>query len=192
MDRLAAVQSQADSLATKNRELRDKNKHLVTRTDDAARKLHNKARQATRARTAADGLRAELNRSKHARAVQTGRFLRRKHDGIVRAMTNAKMGKDQRWMKGKGGIFTEASREMFRELVALKVAPDNVDPIHTVGTGLGIDVQDHISGRHVGRVVEEGGITSDLQVAKEMSDSKAVALSGDGTTIKHIHPMSPQ
>ncbi|KAK6997126.1 hypothetical protein R3P38DRAFT_2563891 [Favolaschia claudopus] len=76
---------------------------------------------------------------------------------------------------------------MVRELVALKVTPENVDPvIHTVGTGLGLQVQDHISARQVGRVMEEGGIASDVQVAMEINASKAITLSGDGTTIKHI------
>ncbi|KAJ7766983.1 hypothetical protein DFH07DRAFT_915798 [Mycena maculata] len=90
-------------------------------------------------------------------------------------------------MKGKGGIFTEPSREMFRDLVALKVTAENVDPvIHTVGCGLGLEVQDHISARQIGRVMEEGGIASDIQVVMEMNASKAGALSSDGTKIRHI------
>ncbi len=80
---------------------------------------------------------------------------------------------DKRWMKGKRGIFTEKSREMVRDLVSMSVAPANVDRVvHAAGAGLGIDVQDHISARHVGRIVEEGGIASDLQVTGEMHASK--------------------
>jgi hypothetical protein len=49
-------------------------------------------------------------------------------------------------MKGKGGVFTESSREMIRDLVVLKVPTMNVEPvIHTVGRGLGREVQDHVS-----------------------------------------------
>ncbi|KAJ7936601.1 hypothetical protein B0H13DRAFT_1450923, partial [Mycena leptocephala] len=83
------------------------------------------------------------------------------------------------------GVLTEGSREMFRELVALKVTAENIDPvIHTVGNGLGLQVQDHISARQIGRVMEEAGIASDIQVAGEINASKGV---GDGTTIKHIN-----
>jgi hypothetical protein len=64
---------------------------------------------------------------------------------------------------------------MFRDLVALKVSPENVDPvIHTVGNGLGLQVQDHISAHQIGRVMEEAGIASDIQVAMEINTSKGV------------------
>ncbi|KAJ6521054.1 hypothetical protein DFH09DRAFT_1097996 [Mycena vulgaris] len=39
----------------------------------------------------------------------------------------------------------------------------------------------------VGRIVEEGGTASDLQVAAEIRASKAFASSGDGTTILHVN-----
>jgi hypothetical protein len=55
------------------------------------------------------------------------------------------------------------------------VSPENIDPvIHTVGTGLGLQVQDHISARQIGRVMEEAGIASDIQVAMEINASKGV------------------
>ncbi|KAJ7118078.1 hypothetical protein C8R44DRAFT_528154, partial [Mycena epipterygia] len=86
------------------------------------------------------------------------------------------------------GIFTETSREMFRDLVALKVSGGNVGPvIHTVGQGLGLQVQGHISSRQIVRVMEEAGIASDIQVAMEVNASKAVTLGGDGTTINHLN-----
>ncbi|KAJ7610542.1 hypothetical protein DFH06DRAFT_1148087 [Mycena polygramma] len=187
MDRIAALEFKAAALTSENTNLKENNESLVSRADDLGRQLHNKSRQAIRARVSAGTLRAALKRSKHARVVQTGRLNRRKRDGIAKAMHDARISYTRRWMKGKGGIFTETSREMFRELVALKVSPENIDPvIHTVGRGLGFQVQDHISARHVGRVMEEAGIASDIQVAMEIDESKAVALSGDGTKIRHI------
>ncbi|KAJ7804447.1 hypothetical protein B0H14DRAFT_3486189 [Mycena olivaceomarginata] len=39
----------------------------------------------------------------------------------------------------------------------------------------------------VGRMIEEGGIASDLQVASEIQAAKAFTLSGDGTTIRHLN-----
>ncbi|KAK6987769.1 hypothetical protein R3P38DRAFT_3445906 [Favolaschia claudopus] len=170
-------------MESENSSLKENNEALVSRADELARRLHNKSRQANRARLSADGLRAELNRSKHARAVQAVRLGRRKTDGIGKAMKLARVSDTKRWMKGKGGIFVEKSREMVRELVALKVTPENVDPvIHTVGTGLGLQVQDHISARQVGRVMEEGGIASDVQVAMEINASKAATASATDHT----------
>ncbi|KAK6996436.1 hypothetical protein R3P38DRAFT_2565678, partial [Favolaschia claudopus] len=171
MDRLASVERKAAALTSENIRLRENNDSLSTRAENLGRKLHNKTRQATRARASANELRAELNCSKHARAIQAGRLTRRKTDGIQKALKQARVGVEKRWMKGKGGIFTEKSREMVRDLVALKVSPENIDPvIHTVG-----------------RIMEEGGIASDIQVAMEINASKAITLSGDGTTIKHIN-----
>ncbi|KAK6992055.1 hypothetical protein R3P38DRAFT_2571637 [Favolaschia claudopus] len=171
LERMAALEHRMATMESENSSLKENNEALVSRADELARRLHNKSRQANRARLSADGLRAELNRSKHARAVQAVRLGRRKTDGIGKAMKLARVSDTKRWMKGKGGIFVEKSREMVRELVALKVTPENVDPvIHTVG-----------------RVMEEGGIASDVQVAMEINASKAITLSGDGTTIKHIN-----
>ncbi|KAJ7251477.1 hypothetical protein B0H12DRAFT_1185276 [Mycena haematopus] len=91
-------------------------------------------------------------------------------------------------MKGVGGIFTEASREMVRDLVGFKVASANVDGVvHTVAKGVGIELQDHISARQVGRIVEEGGIASDIQVVSEIQAAKSFTVSGDGTTIRHLN-----
>lgn len=173
MDRLASVEEKAADLASENVRLHENIDALSSRSEDLGRKLHNKLRQATRARVSTDRLRAELRRSKHARAVQAGRLARRKSDGVSKAMKQARVGQNQHWMKGKGGIFMEPAREMFRDLVALKVGAENVDPvIHTVGRGLGVQVQDHVSARQIGRVMEEGGIASDIQVAMEIRASK--------------------
>ncbi|KAJ7699750.1 hypothetical protein B0H14DRAFT_2649010, partial [Mycena olivaceomarginata] len=182
MDRLASVERKAHTLASENAQLKENYDALSTCANDLGCKLHNKSRQANRTRASANELRAELNRSKHARVVQAGRLDRRKVDGIGKAMKQARLGLTKRWMKGKGGVFTEPSREMFRELVALKVSPENLDPvIHTVGSGLGLQVQDHVSARQIGRVMEEAGIASDIQVVMEINTSK-----GTGRPITRI------
>jgi hypothetical protein len=164
MQRMAILESRAAALESENTSLKENNEQLGSHANELAQRLHNKSRQATRARVSADELRADLNRSKHARVVQAGRLERRKTDGIGKAMKEARIGVTKCWMKGKGGVFTEPSHEMFRELVAFKVLPENIDPvIHTVGTGLGLQVQDHISARQIGRVMEEAGL---LQISK--------------------------
>ncbi|KAJ7655907.1 hypothetical protein B0H17DRAFT_1146300 [Mycena rosella] len=99
--------------ASDNAGLKENNDLLVARADDLGRRLHNKTRQANRARVSADTLRDALGRSKHARAIQAGRLERRKRDGIEKALTEVRLGLTKRWMKGKGGTFTEPSREIF-------------------------------------------------------------------------------
>ncbi|KAF8193551.1 hypothetical protein K438DRAFT_1969460 [Mycena galopus ATCC 62051] len=188
MARLAAVEGEASALVSQNTKLKENNDVLVAHADNLGRKLHNKTRQANRARASVELLRTDLRRSKHSRIVQAGRLGRRKKDGIRKALHDARAESNKHWMKGKGGIFTEKSREMFRDLVALKIAAKNVDPvIQTVGRGLGVEVQDTVSARQINRVVEEGGIASDIQVAAEIKAAGAFVLSGDGTTIRHVN-----
>ncbi|KAJ6552438.1 hypothetical protein DFH09DRAFT_925151 [Mycena vulgaris] len=187
MDRIAVLEARTTKLTSENVQLKENHDALAVRVDDLGRKVHNKTRQANRARVSADTLRAALGRTKHAHAVKAGLLERRKRDGIGKALRVARVGLTERWMKGNGGVFTETSREMLRDLVALKVSGENVDPvIHTVGRGLGLQVQDHVSARQIDRVMEEAGIASDIQVAMEIDASKAVTLSGDGTKIRHI------
>ncbi|KAJ7475354.1 hypothetical protein B0H11DRAFT_2235650 [Mycena galericulata] len=165
----------------------EKNAKLVMRADDLSRALHNTSRRYTRSVKSAAILRANLNRAKHNAVVLRGRVDRRKADGIAAAMKVC-VGVDAHWMKGDRGIFTERSREMVRDLVGFKVAPMNMDGvIHTVARGFGIGLQDHISARQVGRIVEEGGIASDIQVTMEIQQAEAFAPSGDGTTIRHLN-----
>jgi hypothetical protein len=175
MDCVTALKAKRRALAIENTELKENNDALVFCADDLGRKLHNKARQAIRGHVTSAKLRGDLIRSKHARLVQAGRLGRRKTGGIRKALTDLRMESNKHWMKGKGGVFTESSREMIRDLVALKVPAMNVDPvIHTVGWGLGREVQDHVSARQINRVVEEGGIASDLQVTSEIRGSKGM------------------
>ncbi|KAJ7655484.1 hypothetical protein B0H17DRAFT_1146421 [Mycena rosella] len=82
MDRVTALEATATKFASDNAGLKDNNDLLVARADDLGRRLHNKTRQANRARVSADTLRDALGRSKHARAIQAGRLERRKRDGI--------------------------------------------------------------------------------------------------------------
>ncbi|KAJ7511966.1 hypothetical protein B0H11DRAFT_1899459 [Mycena galericulata] len=120
---------------------------------------------------------AELVKN-NSRLNKEGRMQRKKSDGIAAALKMARVGGvNAHYRKGKRGIFTEDSREM-------NVNVDTV--IHTVAKGFGITVQDYISAWHVGRVrvVEEGGIASDIQIAGEIRDS-ATALPGDGINIRH-------
>ncbi|KAF8892405.1 hypothetical protein CPB85DRAFT_1482410 [Mucidula mucida] len=195
MDRLAATEQtakkhkkHATNLASENMVLKENNQSLVESVDNLSRKLHNKSCQANHAKITSEELRQELRCSKHAHTIQAGRLRHRKETSIEKALKEARVGIDKRWMKGKRGIFTEKSREMVRDLVSMSVAPANVDRVvHAAGAGLGINVQNHISAQHVGRIVEEGGIASDLQVTGEMHASKAYTISGDGTTVRHIN-----
>ncbi|KAJ7835600.1 hypothetical protein B0H13DRAFT_2369247 [Mycena leptocephala] len=187
LDLVASAQRKNARFTETNTELINGQKAMARRVDDLARKLHNTSRKWTRAVKTKSVVREDLRRSKHNTVILRSRVDRRQEGGIAAALKKARVGVGAHWMKGEMGIFSEQSREMVRDLVGFKVAPSNMDGvIHTVAHGIGVELQDHISLRQVGRMIEEGGIASDLQVASEIQAAKAFTLSGDGTTIRHL------
>ncbi|KAF7343807.1 hypothetical protein MSAN_01961700 [Mycena sanguinolenta] len=155
-------------LTAKCAEITQKRDTANKRIDFLSARLHNLSRVAARAKAARLNVRADLRRSKHNTAVLRSRFDRRKADAIEKALNGARIAVKKHWMKGRGGIFTEASREMVCDLVGLKVTSANVNGV-------------------VGHIVEEGGIASDIQVASEIRAAQAFTASGDGTTIRHLN-----
>ncbi len=97
MDRLAATEQtakkhekHATNLASENMVLKENNQSLVESVDNLSRKLHNKSRQANRAKITSEELRQELCRSKHARTIQAGRLRHRKETSIEKALKEAR------------------------------------------------------------------------------------------------------
>jgi hypothetical protein len=159
LDLLSAKRRQNQDLLSRNAGITRKNENLVRRVNDLSRLNHNTSRRCNRSVQTIAHLRADLQRAKHNTVVLHGRVNKRKADGIARALIKARIGAGAHWMKGPGGIFTEQSREMVRDLVTFKVTPSNMDRvIHTVAKGMGLLLKDHISARQVGRMVEKGGI----------------------------------
>jgi hypothetical protein len=74
----------------------------------------------------------------------------------------------------KGGVVTESSRAMVHNLVQFGVPVEHVsDMIRAVTECLGITTEDDISLRSIGRMVLEGGIMSQVQVAEEIHVAKS-------------------
>ncbi|KDQ13332.1 hypothetical protein BOTBODRAFT_175645 [Botryobasidium botryosum FD-172 SS1] len=64
----------------------------------------------------------------------------------------------------------------------------NVDgALHLFTKGFGINLEDSISRRSVGRINREGGVAAGIQVGYEFNKANVCTLSNDGTTNKHIN-----
>ncbi|KIJ50044.1 hypothetical protein M422DRAFT_160101 [Sphaerobolus stellatus SS14] len=59
--------------------------------------------------------------------------------------------------------------------------------INCVAEGAGLQVDGSISGRTVRRVINEGGVAAQLQIAEAMKETDSITLSGDGTTHKNVN-----
>ncbi|KAF8869688.1 hypothetical protein BD779DRAFT_1614354 [Infundibulicybe gibba] len=110
-----------------------------------------------------------------------------KQTGIAKALAHAGKEPGVFYLKHRG-VVKDSCREMIRSMVVCNVPAVHVDEvIHLVGKGLNVDVVDSVDSRTVGRVVQEGGIASKMQLVHEMELSKGHTISGDGTTIKNLN-----
>lgn len=98
------------------------------------------------------------------------------------------------------GVYTEEARELCRVLVSAGCSQDFVGQvIEEVLTAAGISVVGPtMSGRTVARSILEGGIMADMQMGYEITKTKALTVSGDGTThkkvgyeVRHVHMPVP-
>lgn len=111
----------------------------------------------------------------------------------------------------EGGIFTDNSRAMVRDLVAkLDVPIASVNSaIEVVANTMGVQVEGSVSSRTARRIVMEGGVAVETQLVDEIGQSRGrwiiiilatqhiiehnyigLTLSGDGTTHKNINYQS--
>ncbi|KAJ3774381.1 hypothetical protein FB446DRAFT_639948 [Lentinula raphanica] len=86
-----------------------------------------------------------------------------------------------------GGVVTDKTRDIFLDLVALDEVPASrvASVFKRIAGALGVEVQDDVSRRTVGRIAKEGGVASSLQFGKAVLDAKGVTISSDGTTHKN-------
>ncbi|KDQ11676.1 hypothetical protein BOTBODRAFT_113985 [Botryobasidium botryosum FD-172 SS1] len=86
------------------------------------------------------------------------------------------------------GVIKPEMRDMVRNSLGDGIAMKNVDgALHSFAKGFGIDLEDSISRRSVGRINREGGVAAGIQVGYEFNKANACTLSNDGTTNKHIN-----
>ncbi|KIY62802.1 hypothetical protein CYLTODRAFT_360941, partial [Cylindrobasidium torrendii FP15055 ss-10] len=89
--------------------------------------------------------------------------------------------------RGPGGPYTEEVRWLMRQLVRAGCAEDKVGfAILCCGSAFGITTHSLPSARMVGRAVREGGAYASMQLGYEISRSKAIGLSTDGTSHRGI------
>lgn len=107
----------------------------------------------------------KLRKNVNTARVRTSRALTKEEVAVSQAKTYR--------LKEKG-VFKEVSREMFRDLVSECGVPVcNVNGvIDTVASGLGIEVQDSVDDRTVRRVMHEGLIASEIQLASGVHGSE--------------------
>jgi hypothetical protein len=142
------------------------------RADGNARKLHNKTREAQRAKTARDLLRLEKHRLIHISRMRASRVPNQKQLAVGRALKKVAAGPGDLYMKEKG-VIKEDCREMLRELQVLNVPVEKVnDVVHVVAKGFGLNVKDSVSARAVGRIVREGGVAAEIQLVHEVEHAK--------------------
>lgn len=77
-------------------------------------------------------------------------------------------------MKEKGGIISEASREMLRELGQCSVPVRRInDVIQAVSRGIGVEVKDKVDSHSYTRIIREGGVAAEMQVPYEINLAKS-------------------
>jgi hypothetical protein len=147
-------------------------KKQCARADDNARKLHNKAREAQRAKTARDVLRLEKRQLTHMSRMRASRVPNQKQLAVARALKQAAARPGDLYMKDKG-VIKEDCREMLRELQVLNVPVEKINAvIHVVAKGFGLNVKDQVSARAVGRIMREGGVAAQIQLVHEAEHAK--------------------
>ncbi|KDQ12198.1 hypothetical protein BOTBODRAFT_176720 [Botryobasidium botryosum FD-172 SS1] len=88
----------------------------------------------------------------------------------------------------EGGVITEDTQEGIRDLVSLNIPVENINSAtHTVARMLGSNVADSIDKHSVSHIVLEGLVAADMQSMREAHDARAISLSNDRTTNKHLN-----
>ena len=146
------------------------------RADDNARRYRNKAREALRAKITRDLLRAEKAQIYHASRARAARVPQQKHRAVSKALEKVKAIPNERHLNHKG-IVQEECREMIRDLQTLNVPVEKLNEVvHIVGKGFGLKVMDNVSARTIGRVMREGGVAAEMQIAHEIEQAKGMHL----------------
>ncbi|KDQ50350.1 hypothetical protein JAAARDRAFT_200032 [Jaapia argillacea MUCL 33604] len=121
-----------------------------------------------------------LRMHKHCTASCIEAALQKGLDKGKQIMENSKTLK----LKEKG-VFTESARALIRDLAKHGVPSSRIDStIHVFAAAMGVAVEGHVSERTVNQVILEGGVASMIQVVEEVHVAEAIALSGDGSTLR--------
>jgi hypothetical protein len=128
----------------------------------------------------------QLKAKKKIRALQMR--CKRASEFIDGQLEDAKLSQQTISLMEKG-VYTEEARELCRILAGAGCTQTKIgEIIEAVFEVMGIAFEGpRVSSRTVARAILEGGIMSDLQLAKEMSNTEGLTMSGDGTTHRHVN-----
>ncbi|OJT11000.1 hypothetical protein TRAPUB_12483, partial [Trametes pubescens] len=86
------------------------------------------------------------------------------------------------------GVVPDSIRALVRDLVQLGLKVDQVNgAITAISRAAGTTVKGSFSERSVGRMVIEGGLAAQAQIADAIARAKSITVSGDGTTNRNIN-----
>lgn len=137
-----------------------------------AKKLHNRSREATRAKNSRNIARAEVRKLKHALKMRRGRAPGQKEQAIRKALERACTTPTDVYLKEKG-IVKDSARDMVRTMLTNNVAAERVNTlVKSVTDFLGMTLRDGISARSAGRIMKEGGVASELQLVHEIETAR--------------------
>jgi hypothetical protein len=172
----ASTSENSDPSTSPTAPLKEELEKQRARANDNARKLHNKAREAQRAKSTRDILRLEKRQLSHMSRMQSSRVPNQKQLAVARALKKAMAGPGDLYMK-ENGVIKEECREMLRELQVLNVPVEKVNAVvHVVAKGFGLKVKDNVSARAVGRIMREGGIAAEIQLVHEVEQAKGCSF----------------
>ncbi|KIJ31592.1 hypothetical protein M422DRAFT_81641, partial [Sphaerobolus stellatus SS14] len=125
----------------------------------------------------------KLRKNNHALTMRVSRA----HEQQGRAVAKVRDETHTLKLKEKG-VVKDGIRDMTLKLDHLGVTTEKIGSvINCVAEGAGLQVDGSISGRTVRRVIKEGGVAAQLQIAEAMKEADSITLSGDGTTHKNVN-----
>ncbi|CUA67556.1 Eukaryotic translation initiation factor 3 subunit A [Rhizoctonia solani] len=90
-------------------------------------------------------------------------------------------------LKEDAGMIRSEVRDMIRKLACQGVSAERITEIvKIVGIALGVEVVGSVSAHSVARIMLEGLVQAQMQIAQELDRSNYFTICGDGTTIKNV------
>uniref|UniRef100_A0A0W0G5L9 Uncharacterized protein n=2 Tax=Moniliophthora roreri TaxID=221103 RepID=A0A0W0G5L9_MONRR len=142
-----------------------------------------------------------LKKEKHALNMRVAHFDMQKEKAIQLALEKAKV---NTWAVKEKEEITESCHMLIWDLVSAEVGVEHIqEVIQMVANAFGVEVDGSFCVRSVGRIVLEGGVAGQAQMAENINDctgtyllshveqnltkKPGLTVSGDGTTIKNIN-----
>lgn len=117
-----------------------------------------------------------------------GRKMRYRAPEVISRTVNKEVEKTREWHVKEGGIISEQTRELIRNLVTMGVPQVRVgDVVKSVLVSSGFTVIGEFAPRSVSRIVEEAYIGSTLQIASEIDAATSKHNTADDSPSANLH-----